>query len=68
MEDLLHNLKLYNLCHNIEVGMFTIDLIAFTMGKDLTILENRLNGLIEKIENWNKNYSMILSNKKGKYY
>ena len=66
MEDLLHNLKLYNLYHNIEVGIFTDDLTAFTMEKDLTTLENRLNGLIEKIEKWNKNHNMILSDKKGK--
>ena len=64
MEDLLHNIKLFNLYHNIEVGMFTDDLTAFTTGKDLATLENRLNGLIEKIENWNNNHNMILSEKK----
>ena len=31
--------------------MFADDLTAFTTGKDLATLENRLNGLIEKIEN-----------------
>ena len=48
MKDLLRYIKLFNLYHNIEVRMFTNDLTAFTTGKDLITLENRLNGLIEK--------------------
>jgi len=66
MEDLLCNIKLFNLYQSIKVGMFADDLIASTIGKDLIILENRLNDLIERILKWNNNHNMILSEKKGK--
>ena len=66
MEDLLRKIKLYNLYHEIEVGMFADNLTAFTTGKDLTTLEDRLSKLINKINKWNKDHNMKLSEKKGK--
>ena len=64
MEDLLRKIKLFNLYHNIDIGMFTDGLTAFTTGKDLTSLENRLNELINKIIEWTDKHNMKLSEKK----
>ena len=46
--------------------MFADDLTAFTTGKNLTILEDRLSKLINKINEWNEDHNMKLSEKKGK--
>ena len=66
MECLLRKIKMFNLHHQIEVGMFADDLTAFATGDNLTMLENRLGMLTEKNSKWNNEHNMKLSEKKGK--
>ena len=59
VEDLLQKIKLFCLCHEIEIGMFVDDLASWTSGADMTALENRQTKLLNKIIEWNNYYNMI---------
>ena len=51
---------------NINIGMFADDLTAWTTGRELPPLQERLTSLIRVLSRWNKEYNMKLSDKKGK--
>jgi hypothetical protein len=66
MEAMLRKVSPHAERHQIALSMFADNLTAWTTGRDIAKLQNKLTYIIKHISQWNKHHNMSLSEKHGK--